>query len=124
MDLLKHGSGRQRRACGAAYTRTVMGPMMEEMRVRILPDGDSFVVKILSNDGRTAGFESEVPFSLDQPVELSGESVVYLGVVVQTEMQPSGKTMVWLELEHRLERDGLAEVQASWTPGEPPVGSR
>jgi hypothetical protein len=70
---------------------------------------------VRSAEGKTAVLEIDdaAEFSLDQVVELSSETVVYLGVVRQTE-KATDSVLVWLDLEHQLERSSLVEVQSSW----------
>lgn len=86
------------------------------MALRSLPHGSSCGAKVRSAEGKTAVLEidDDAEFSLDQVVELSSETVVYLGVVRQTEKLATDSVLVWLDLEHQLDRGSLAEVQASW----------
>lgn len=88
------------------------------MTARSLPQGSGMRASVRSVEGRTAMVEVETDatsaFLLDQPVELSDKSVLYLGVVRQAEELPGGARLLHLELEHRLERSRLAEVQSAW----------
>lgn len=87
----------------------------DQMTARNLPQGDSVRARVRSVEGRIAMVEVDAgAFPLDQPVELSDKSALYLGIVRQSEELPDGARLIYLELEHRLERSRLAEAQSAW----------
>ena len=92
------------------------------MTIRNLPKGEAIPVRVRLLEGRQAAVELKQEFSLkpngafslNQPVELSDAAAVYLGVVAQVEEPAGGPCTVWLDLEHRVDRGQLGDVQAAW----------
>ena len=88
----------------------------EQIQLRKLPEGRQIPVWLRSLEGRIASVEIAAeaePILSGQAVELANETVVYLGVATQVET--SAPRLIWVDLEHRLERSRLAELKASWS---------
>ena len=88
------------------------------MTIRSLPKGAALPVQVQSIEGRAAVVEVVMDgeaeeLGLHQPVEVSVETAVYLGVVAQRE-QRAGTWTLWLDLEHCVDRLKMAEVQSAW----------